>query len=128
MTAAAEALGAALGDAGALAGALGAGLAGGFVATADALGLELVDEHAASEIASVMHAVERVQRRIRPSSSFPAPIAGRTERIRRGGWPNLRLDVEAYHRVSRDLKSHLERARSLLVSPVEATIMGSEGV
>ncbi len=59
-------------------------LVGGVVATADALGLELVDEHAASEIASVMHAVERVQRRIRRSSSFPAPIAGRTGRIRRG--------------------------------------------
>jgi len=32
------------------------------------LGLEVVVEHAASEIATVINAVERVQRRMRPSS------------------------------------------------------------
>jgi len=68
-TAAADALSAAEADAAALADALGTAVAAGVVATADVLGLELVVEHAASEIASTMTTVERVERRIRLSSS-----------------------------------------------------------
>jgi hypothetical protein len=65
--AAAEALGATEADAAALAGALGVAVAG-VVVTADVLGLELVVEQAASEIATVINTVERIQRRMRPSS------------------------------------------------------------